>query len=418
MLLKNGTLVNGEKKDILIIDGKIAEIADYIDLERAKKLSLEKENKELEILDLEDKYVMPGIIDAHTHMRDPGFTQKEDLETGSKACAKGGITTFADMPNTDPATITLKDLELKRKIASEKCVVNYAFHFGGSKDDNSSEIKKVKGVLSTKVFLNVSTGKMLVEDNEVLKKIVESSNFLTVHAENEMIEKALEYNKDYGKGLYICHVSSREEMEKIQKAKIDKLLNNEKHPVYAEVTPHHLFLDIDMRESTKEKELLYRMKPELKTKEDREYLWKSINDGSVDAIGTDHAPHLLSEKLEKVTFGMPGVETSLGLMLTAYNQGKVTLEKIQELMCENHTKILNIKNKGKLKVGYDADIIVVDLEKEWVVEKKELLSKCAWSPYEGWKLKGKNEITIVNGNVVFLNNKINFNRGKEVEINE
>ena len=160
------------------------------------------------------------------------------------------------------------------------------------------------------------------------------------------------------------------------------------------------------------------MKPELKTKEDREYLWKSINDGSVDAIGTDHAPHLLSEKLEKVTFGMPGVETSLGLMLTAYNQGKVTLEKIQELMCENPAKIFNIKNKGKLKVGYDADIIVVDLEKEWVVEKKELLSKCAWSPYEGWKLKGKNEITIVNGNVVFLNNKINFNRGKEVEINE
>lgn len=418
MLLKNGTLANGKRKDILIVNGKIEKIADYIDLNEAKMLLLKRENKELEVLDLEDKYIMPGIIDVHTHMRDPGFTQKEDLETGSKACAKGGITTFADMPNTEPATITLEDLELKRKIASEKCVVNYGFHFGGSKDDNSSEIKKVKGVLSTKVFLNVSTGKMLVEDNEVLKKIVESSNFLTVHAEDEMIEKALKYNKDYGKGLYICHVSSKEEMEKIKKAKIDKLFNNEKHLVYAEVTPHHLFLNIDMRESTEDKKLLYRMKPELKTKADTEYLWESINDGSVDTIGTDHAPHLLSEKLEKITFGMPGVETSLGLMLTACNQGKITLEKIQELMCENPAKIFKIKNKGKLEIGYDADIIVVDLEKEWIVEKKELLSKCGWSPYEGWELKGKNEITIVNGNIVFLNNKINYNKGKEVEINE
>ncbi len=418
MLLKNGTLVNGEKKDILILDGKIEEIDDYISVTKAREMIRIKKNRELEILDLEDRYIMPGIIDVHTHMRDPGFTEKEDLETGSAACAKGGITTFVDMPNTNPATITQEALELKREIAKEKCIVNYGFHFGGSSDDNSDEIRKAKGVLSTKVFLNVTTGKMLIEDDEILKKVIEASNFLTVHAEDEMIAKALEYNKNYGNGLYICHVSSKKELKIIKKAKADKIYNNEKHPVYAEVTPHHLFLDDEMREATEEKKLLYRMKPELKTKEDREYLWKSLAEGSIDTIGTDHAPHLLKEKLEKVTFGMPGVETSLGLMLTAHHSGKVKLEKIQELMCENPAKIFKLKNKGKLEKGYDADIIVINLEKEWTVEKNELFSKCGWSPYEGWKLKGKNEITIVNGNIVFMNNKIISNRGKEVEISE
>ena len=213
MLLKNGTLVNGEKKDILILDGKIEEIDDYISVTKAREMIRIKKNRELEILDLEDRYIMPGIIDVHTHMRDPGFTEKEDLETGSAACAKGGITTFVDMPNTNPATITQEALELKREIAKEKCIVNYGFHFGGSSDDNSDEIRKAKGALSTKVFLNVTTGKMLIEDDEILKKVIEASNFLTVHAEDEMIRKALEYNKNYGNGLYICHVSSKKELK-------------------------------------------------------------------------------------------------------------------------------------------------------------------------------------------------------------
>ena len=343
MLLRNGTLVNGEKTDILIINGRIHLMKMGIDTKEAEKIFKEITGGELAEIDLENKYIMPGIIDVHTHMRDPGFTHKEDFISGSKACAKAGITTFIDMPNTNPATITKEALEMKRKDAGEKSAVNYGFHFGGSSDNNSEEIKKVKGVLSTKVFLNVSTGKMLVEDDDVLEDIVKVSNFLTVHAEGEMIKKALEFNKKFGKGIYICHVSSKEEMEIIEKAKADNIFNNEFHPVFAEVTPHHLFLDEEMKDSSDEKKMLYRMKPELKTKADREYLWTCIEKGIVDTIGTDHAPHLKSEKMEKITFGMPGVETSLALMFTAYNQGKIRLMKIQELMCENPAKILNKK---------------------------------------------------------------------------
>ncbi len=418
MLLRNGTLVNGEKTDILIINGRIHLMKMGIDTKEAGKIFKEITGGELAEIDLENKYIMPGVIDVHTHMRDPGFTRKEDFISGSKACAKAGITTFIDMPNTNPATITKEALEMKRKDAGEKSAVNYGFHFGGSSDNNSEEIKKVEGVLSTKVFLNVSTGKMLVEDDNVLEDIVKAVNFLTVHAEGEMIKKALEFNKKFGKGIYICHVSSKEEMEIIEKAKADNIFNNELHPVFAEVTPHHLFLDEEMKDSSDEKRMLYRMKPELKTKADREYLWTCIEKGIVDTIGTDHAPHLKSEKMEKITFGMPGVETSLALMLTAYNQGKIGLMKIQELMCENPAKIFGIKNKGMLKEGYDADIIAVDIEKEWEVRKEELLSKCGWSPYEGWKLKGKNILTIVNGNIVYKDGKIFENKGKEVEINE
>ena len=418
MLLRNGTLVNGEKADILIINGKIHLIKKEIEIKEAGRIFTEITGKKLEEIDLKYRYIMPGVIDVHTHMRDPGFTQKEDFISGSKACAKAGITTFIDMPNTNPATITEEELEMKRKSAGEKSAVNYGFHFGGSSDNNSQEIRKAKGVLSTKVFLNVSTGKMLVEDDKVLESIVKAANFLTVHAEGEMINKALEFNKKFGKGLYICHVSSREEMEIIEKAKADNIFNNENHPIFAEVTPHHLFLDEEMKDSDEEKKMLYRMKPELKTKSDREYLWQSIENGTVDTIGTDHAPHLKSEKMEKITFGMPGVETSLALMLTAYNRGKISLVKIQELMCENPARIFGIKNKGVLKEGYDADIIAVDTEQEWLVKKEELLSKCGWSPYEGWKLKGKNILTIVNGNIVYKDGKIFENKGKEVEIDE
>ena len=421
MLLKNCKRVGGEKIDILILNGKIYKIAENIPEEEGKAeiLRITGENCDgMEIIDVKGKYIMPGIIDPHTHMRDPGLTQKEDFRSGSMACAKAGITTFLDMPNTKPETVNIKALENKRKIAEKKSIVNYGFHFGGSSDDNSEEIKKVKGVTSVKVFLNVSTGKMLVEDETTLKNIISNSKFLSVHAEDEMITKALEYNKDFGKGLYICHISSEKEMKMAERAKKDPYFNNDRHPVYVEVTPHHLFLDSGMRKDSHEKDQLYRMKPELKSAKDREYLWKSLNNGNIDTIGTDHAPHLKSEKLEKLIFGMPGVETSLALMLTACNEGKISLTKIQELMCENPAKIFKLTGKGQLKEGFDADIIIIDIEKEWTVTKEGLLSKCGWSPYEGWKLKGKNEITIVNGIVVFRDNKIIENKGREVEINE
>ena len=367
---------------------------------------------------------MPGVIDVHTHMREPGVTYKEDFETGSKACAKAGITTFYDMPNTVPTTTTLENLLNKKELAGKKSIVNFGIHFGGSKNNNISEIKKVldkKEVNTVKIFMNVTTGEMLIEDDEILKGVFQNSGLVLVHAEHEMIDKAIELNQKYGKGLYVCHIPSAEELKKVIEAKKDSSLNNEMHPIYAEVTPHHLFLNEEIRESSERNKMLLRMKPELRKKSDNEFLWKAVNEGLIDTIGTDHAPHLIEEKLEKVTFGMPGVETSLALMLNAYNEGRIKLSAIQKLMCENPAKIMKIAGRGKLKEGYYADVIVVDTEKEWIAGVDDTLeSKCGWTPYENWKLKGKNIMTVVNGEIIYENGKINENvkKGKSVEFFE
>ena len=413
IILKNGTDVLGNKIEILINGEIIEEISENIDESKFKN------NENVRIIDVEDKLVMPGIIDVHTHMREPGITYKEDFTTGSRACAKAGITTFYDMPNTIPTTTTLENLLEKKKLAGEKSIVNFGFHFGGSKNDNGEEIKKVlkNGDANTvKIFMNVTTGEMLIEDDEVLKKVFGNSKLVLVHAENEMIDKAIELNKNYGRGLYVCHIPSAEELKKVINAKKNNELNTKEHPVYAEVTPHHLFLNTEIRESTERNKMLLRMKPELREKSDNEFLWKVINRGEVDTIGTDHAPHLISEKLEKITFGMPGVETSLALMINASNKGKISLEAIQKLMCENPAKIMKIEKRGKLQEGFFADIIVVDTQKEWIVGVDDTIeSKCGWTPYENWKLKGKNTMTIVNGKIVYENGKINdSHNGKEI----
>lgn len=421
LYLKDGKDVHGNKIELLILNDKIDKISEGFSEEEIKNI---EKNEKLEIIDLKGKTVMPGVIDVHTHMREPGITSKEDFATGSRACAKAGVTTFYDMPNTIPTTTTLEALKDKKKLASEKSIVNYGFHFGGSRNNNIDEIKKVleaKKANTVKIFMNVTTGEMLIEDEDILKNVFKNSKLVLVHAENEMIDKAVEYNKNYGNGLYVCHIPSKEELKKVLEAKKNSELNTEKHPVYAEVTPHHLFLNEEIRESTDRNKMLLRMKPELRTKKDNEFLWEALNNGEVDTIGTDHAPHLISEKLEKITFGMPGVETSLALMLNAYNEGKVKLEMIQKLMSENPARIMKISKRGKLEEGYYADVIAVDLDKEWIVGVDDTIeSKCGWTPYENWKLKGKNVLTIVNGKVVYQNNKFNDNleNGKEVEFYE
>ena len=415
IILKNGMDVFENKIEILINGEIIEKISENIDVKEFES----KDN--VRIIDVNQKLIMPGVIDVHTHMREPGITYKEDFETGSRACAKAGVTTFYDMPNTIPTTTTLESLQEKKKLASEKSIVNFGLHFGGSKNDNVEEIKKVlknSEANTVKIFMNVTTGEMLIEDDEILKKVFENSKLVLVHAEHEMIDKAIELNKNYGKGLYVCHIPSAEELKKVINAKKDGNLNTEKHPVYAEVTPHHLFLNTEIRESTERNKMLLRMKPELREKSDNEFLWEAINRGEVDTIGTDHAPHLIKEKLEKVTFGMPGVETSLALMINAYNKGKISLEMIQKLMCENPAKIMKILKRGKLQEEYFADIIVVDTKKEWIVGIDDTIeSKCGWTPYENWKLKGKNTMTIVNGKIVYENGKIqeNVKNGKEIE---
>lgn len=397
MLIKNGlVVVDGEIKfkDILIENEKIVEISDEII----------KDGEE--ILDAKGHYIIPGIIDPHVHMRDPGLTHKEDFETGSKACAKGGVTTFFDMPNTIPNTVTEEELLKKKKGAIGRSYVDYGFYFGGSKLDNSTEVEKVKDlVVATKVFMNVSTGNMLVEDEKILENIFKASKLVGVHAEGEMVQKAIELSEKTGTPVYLCHLSTKEEVEMVREGKKKGL------KIYGEVTPHHLFLN----EKDVLKNSLLRMKPELKTKEDNEALWEGIIDGTIDTIGTDHAPHRLEEKLEKLTFGIPGVEHSLEIMLKGVVGGRITLNDLTKIMSENTAKIFGIKNKGKLEIGYDADLVIINLETTERIKKEEVISKCGWTPYDGFLKGGEVLTTVVRGNIVYNNKKfINKKIGKEV----
>ena len=269
MLIRNCRLIidgNEEIRDILAENGKIAAIE--------KNIEGNYEN----VIDACGNYVLPGIIDPHVHMRDPGMTHKEDFTTGSMACAKGGITLFFDMPNTVPNIITKEALEDKKKEMKNKSYVDYAFWFGGSRADNHEAVKSVQNeVIGTKVFMNVSTGNMLVEDEKVLESIFRNSKLVGVHAEGEMVKKAIELSERCDVPVYLCHLSTKEEVEYVREAKKKGL------KVYGEATPHHLFLNVE----DVEKNPLLRMKPELKTKEDNEALWAGIIDGTIDTIGTD-----------------------------------------------------------------------------------------------------------------------------------
>lgn len=396
MLIRNCRLIidgNEEIRDILAENGKIAAIE--------KNIEGNYEN----VIDACGNYVLPGIIDPHVHMRDPGMTHKEDFTTGSMACAKGGITLFFDMPNTVPNTITKEALEDKKKEMKNKSYVDYAFWFGGSRADNHEAVKSVQNeVIGTKVFMNVSTGNMLVEDEKVLESIFRNSKLVGVHAEGEMVKKAIELSERCDVPVYLCHLSTKEEVEYVREAKKKGL------KVYGEATPHHLFLNVE----DVEKNPLLRMKPELKTKEDNEALWAGIIDGTIDTIGTDHAPHRIEEKKAKLTFGIPGAENSLEMMLKAVRCEKISLDKLIKIMSGNQAEIFGLKNKGKISVGYDADLVIVDMTTEEVISQDEVISKCGWTPYEGFEKGGKILTTMVRGNIVYNNGEFINKIGKEV----
>ena len=383
MLLKNcRVLYHGEEdiKDILVEKGKIVKIYRCSEVE---ELDID------EIIDMDGNWVLPGVIDVHTHMRDPGLSYKEDFETGSKACAKGGVTTFIDMPNTVPNTTTKEILDAKESNSKNRSYVDYGFHFGGSKLDNSEEIKKVRDrVASTKIFLNMSTGDMLVEEEKVLENLFKESKIISVHAEEEMVDKAIDLARKFRKPLYLCHLSKKSEVEKLRAAKKEGL------KIYGEVAPHHLFLDSSMANS------LLIMKPELKSKEDNDALWLGIEDGTIDTIGTDHAPHTLEEKNSKTTYGIPGVENSLEMMLKELNK-KIDMKTLQKVMSENPAKIFGIAGKGKIEVGYDADLVVVDLNNKEIIKNEDVISKCGWTPYSGIVGGGKVLLTMVRGHIVY-----------------
>lgn len=332
---------------------------------------------------------LPQLIDPHVHFRVPGLEYKENWSTGSQAAIAGGVTTVLDMPNVKPPTTTEKLLEEKKEIINKDVLINYGLHFAAA-TDNLQEIEKVKNkVASTKVFLNHSTGNLLIEDDKVLEKIFSASPLICVHAEDEMIEKAIWLTEKCGNKLYFCHTYGKNMIEYIKKYK-DRL------PIFAEVTPHHLFLTNEKSGSP-----FYRMLPPLQTKNDAETLWAAIEDGTIDTIGTDHAPHTIEEKeSENPPFGIPGIETSLPLMLNAVNEKKLKIEKLKQLMSENPAKIFNININPDTYTEVD-----MDLEKE--VKNENLKTKCGWSPFNGWKLKGWPIKVVINGNIVLENNIIN-----------
>jgi len=414
LALNNGAaVINGEvrKANIGIQDGKIAEISE-------ERIRAFKE------INCEGKVMLPGLIDEHVHFRIPGAEHKEDWKTASHAAIAGGVCTVIDMPNTNPSLTTRALLDEKRKIVEKDALVNFYFHFGAA-NDNLEELEKIEGIASIKVFMGSSTGSLLVEDTEVLEKIFETAKkrslVVTVHAEDEKlmkenlakfpnadharfhntirnnevewkaIEKALQIQARIGNKLHFMHVSTKEGIGLIQEAKKAGM------PVTCEVTPHHLFLtenDVEFLGN------LGKMNPPLRSEQDLDALWTAINEGIVDCIGTDHAPHTMQEKEQeysKAPSGVPGIETMLPLLLHAHTEERISLEKIAELCSENPARIFGLEGKGKIMEGFDADLTVVDLNKTTVIKNENLRTKCKWSPFNGLELNGKVEFAIIKG---------------------
>jgi len=396
IILKNAKIVSSDDVflgNVEIFDGKIKNVfSSFI------------ENG----IDLKGKYLLPGVIDPHVHFRDPGFTEKEDFFSGSASAVSGGVTTIFDMPNTNPPTFTIEELWKKREIAKKKSLCNFGFFFGaGSK--NIDEIKKLKNenVAGLKIFMNLTTGNLLIKDDEVLKKIAKIKNLLfAFHAEGNTFEKVLDIFVKENAKIYLCHTSLKTEIDEIKK------LKNKNYPVFCEISPHHLFLK---KKFEKKIGNFAFMKPPLVDEKNRQILLDTLKNDLVDTIGSDHAPHTIDEK-KKMIFGVPGVETSLLLMLDAVNKNLLDIKKLVKIMSENPAKIFGIKNKGKIKSGYDADFVVVDLKSKTTIKNKNIFSKCGWSPFDGFELKGKIIKTFVNGNLVFNDGKLvdKNSRGTEV----
>ncbi len=435
-IVNEGTIFNG---DILIEGEFIKEISE----------SISAKSSDVHVIDAEGKYVLPGVIDDQVHFREPGLTHKATIESESRAAVAGGITSFIEMPNTNPQTTTIEKLEEKFEIAAKTSYANYSFMFGGT-NDNLEEILKVDAtqVAALKLFLGSSTGNMLVDDPTVLENIFKNTKLLiAVHCEDEGTIKAnLEtYLEKYGEDIPIkyhpqirseeaCYLSSSKAIELAKKTgarlhvfhlstgKETKLFRN-KTPlkdkkITAEVCIHHLwFTDEDYNS----KGTLIKWNPAVKTKKDQDMLWEALLDGRIDVIATDHAPHTLEEKKNvytKAPSGGPMVQHALPAMLEMYHRGKITIEKVVEKMCHNPAILFQVEKRGFIKEGYFADLVFVDLNNPWTVNKENILYKCGWSPFEGISFKSRITHTFVNGNLAFENFKFhNFKSAKRLTFN-
>jgi dihydroorotase len=418
IILPNGETMIG---DVLIRDRIIVEIAPVISTIPTTELVTE--------IDADGLTLLPGVIDPQVHFREPGLEHKENLFSASCACAKGGVTSFLEMPNTRPLTANQEALDDKLHRASQKCLVNYGF-FIGATGDNLTELLTANPTPGIKVFMGSMHGALLVDDEARLEAIfAEGTRLIAVHAEDQnrinqrrqefsgihdpaihsqiqdneaallATKLALKLSTKYQRRLHILHMSTAEEAE---------LLRQDKPSwVTAEVTPQHLVLNTDAYKTIG---TLAQMNPPLRSHHDNEVLWQALRDGVIDFIATDHAPHTLEEKAQTYPnspSGMPGVETSLALMLTAAMAGKCTVPQVVNWMSTAVARAYGIPNKGAIASGYDADLVLVDLQNYRPVLQEELLTKCGWSPFTGWNLTGWAKTTIVGGQIVYDQDKVN-----------
>jgi dihydroorotase len=429
-LIKNARIVNEGsvfEGDVLIENEIIRQIADNISAKSSECI----------IIDAEGSFLIPGVIDDQVHFREPGLTHKGDIASESKAAVAGGITSYIEQPNTVPNAVTQELLEDKYQIASKTSHANYSFMMGGT-NDNLEEILKTnpKNVAGLKLFLGSSTGDMLVDSSASLEKIFSNTKLLiAVHSEDETIVKnnLAKYKEIYGDDIPVekhpeirsvaaCYESTVRVIELAKKTgarlhvfhistakELDLFTNKiplEKKQITAEVCIHHLwFTDADYET----KGSLIKWNPAVKTKEDKDALWKALLDDRIDVIATDHAPHTLEEKSNPYTTcpsGGPLVQHALVAMMESYFNAKISIEKIVEKMCHNPAKIFKIENRGFIKEGYFADLVIVNPHMPWNVKKENIIAKCGWSPFEGINFKSRVTHTFVNGKLAYANGKV------------
>ena len=439
-LIKNASIVNEGKifiSDLLIEDERIKQISEKIDI-----------HSDIEI-DATGKYLFPGIIDDQVHFREPGLTHKANIYTESKAAVAGGITSYMEMPNTNPQTLTQELLEQKFKIAEEDSLANFTFFMGVS-NNNLEEVLKTdpKNVGAIKIFMGSSTGDMLVDDRKVLEEIFSKTPMLiAVHCEDENIIQeniakakerfgedvpisehpnirseeacfksssfAVELAKKHDSRLHVFHLSTEKEIELF-----DNTIPLSEKRITAEVCIHHLWFD---ESNYQEKGTLIKWNPAVKKKSDKEALFQALLDDKLDVIATDHAPHTLEEKSNtyfKSPSGGPLVQHALPAMLEFYKNDKISLEKVVEKMCHNPAICFQIEDRGFVKEGFFADLVLVDLESSWEVTKENILYKCGWSPFEGETFHSKITHTFVNGHLAYENGSFNESKkGKRLKFN-
>jgi dihydroorotase len=406
-----------------------------IDGERIAAIDAAEHTAADAVVEARGLHLLPGVIDDQVHFREPGLTHKEDLATGSRACAKGGVTTFLDMPNTAPRVITQQRLEEKLALAGAKSLVNYGFYIGAT-PENVAELQSARRTPGIKLFIGSSTGDLLVERQEDLERIfAETTLPICAHCEDEATvranqeryagrhdvadhsrirdhqaavtatRRATDLAIRYRHRFHVLHMSTGDEVA---------IVADHHGVLTAEVCPHHLLFSVDDYERLG---TLVQMNPSLKTRRDNEVLWQALLDGTVQVIATDHAPHTLEEKARpypESPSGVPAIENSLALLLDQVNRGRCTLPQVVHWMCDAPARVWDIVDKGRIAVGYHADLVLVDLQKTAAIRNEEQETKCRWSPWHGTTLQGWPVRTWVMGQEVFRDGQFELRcRGRE-----